>query len=357
MTKRKRDDRAGSVYPVEGGRFRAHTPNVPGRVRSSKVFGTRAEALAWLASKAAAGPAKRGTFGEYLDAYLDAREATHAAATLKNERFTARTYLAPMLGKVAMASLVKSHCEHLFTRLAKDGASADVKHRAGKLLRQVLNAAVTDSTLTTSPLKGVRVPAEPERDTHSLTPEELARLVVAADSFPLAWAGAAVRLSADLGPRPNELLPLTRGDYAGGKVTINKALCGVTHKVKGLKTRYSRRTLPVSDATGGAIERYLSASRGKSPDPLFPSARGLTWWLGNYYDHVFNPLCEAAKVSATPYTLRHTCATLLLRAGVNIKVVSERLGHKDVAMTLRAYAHCLPDDQPRAAEAIGGYLA
>lgn len=48
------------------------------------------------------------------------------------------------------------------------------------------------------------------------------------------------------------------------------------------------------------------------------------------------------------YDLRHTCATLLLKALVPVKVVSERLGHRDPAMTLRVYQHVIPAQQKEA---------
>jgi integrase len=48
--------------------------------------------------------------------------------------------------------------------------------------------------------------------------------------------------------------------------------------------------------------------------------------------------------------VRHTHASLLLKAGVNPKVVSERLGHSSVAFTLDTYAHVMPGMQPDAAE-------
>ena len=53
------------------------------------------------------------------------------------------------------------------------------------------------------------------------------------------------------------------------------------------------------------------------------------------------------RASARP---NHTHASLLLRAGVNPKVVSERLGHSSVAFTLDTYAHIMPGMQPEAAE-------
>ena len=56
------------------------------------------------------------------------------------------------------------------------------------------------------------------------------------------------------------------------------------------------------------------------------------------------------------YDLRHTCATLLLAAGENVKVVAERLGHAKTALTLDLYAHVLPGMQERAANTLEGLL-
>ena len=54
--------------------------------------------------------------------------------------------------------------------------------------------------------------------------------------------------------------------------------------------------------------------------------------------------------------LRHTCATLLLQARTPVHVVSERLGHATVAMTMEVYAHVLPDMQVEAAATLGALL-
>ena len=56
------------------------------------------------------------------------------------------------------------------------------------------------------------------------------------------------------------------------------------------------------------------------------------------------------------YDLRHTCATLMLLAGVHPKVVSERLGHASVKITLDTYSHVLPTMQREATERLGTLL-
>ncbi|MEJ2145409.1 MAG: site-specific integrase, partial [Acidobacteriota bacterium] len=71
----------------------------------------------------------------------------------------------------------------------------------------------------------------------------------------------------------------------------------------------------------------------------------------------FRDIIEKAKVRTIKFHgLRHTCATLLLRAGVPIHDVSERLGHKGIEITLNVYAHVLPDQQEEAAAALGSLL-
>jgi len=67
----------------------------------------------------------------------------------------------------------------------------------------------------------------------------------------------------------------------------------------------------------------------------------------------FSPVRRKAGLAGLrPYDLRHSCATILLEAGENIKVVSERLGHVSAALTLDVYSHVLPDMQQHAAERI-----
>jgi integrase len=55
--------------------------------------------------------------------------------------------------------------------------------------------------------------------------------------------------------------------------------------------------------------------------------------------------------------LRHTCATPMLKGGVNVKVVSERSGHAEVAHTLNVYSHVLPGMQQEDARKIDELLA
>jgi integrase len=68
----------------------------------------------------------------------------------------------------------------------------------------------------------------------------------------------------------------------------------------------------------------------------------------------FKPILRRAGLpeSLTPYSLRHSCATLLLAQNENPKVVSERLGHATVTLTLDTYSHVLPSMQQAATEKL-----
>jgi integrase len=86
---------------------------------------------------------------------------------------------------------------------------------------------------------------------------------------------------------------------------------------------------------------------GIRTDLVFSNSEGMPLLRRNVIKRHYKPALRAAglPVDARLYDLRHTCATLLLAAGVHPKVVSERLGHSDVTLTLNVYSHVLPGMQ------------
>ena len=64
----------------------------------------------------------------------------------------------------------------------------------------------------------------------------------------------------------------------------------------------------------------------------------------------------AGLPAVTMHSLRHTYASLLIRAGQSVKVVADRLGPANAAMTLNVYAHLWPDDEDRSRDAIDAVL-
>jgi len=84
---------------------------------------------------------------------------------------------------------------------------------------------------------------------------------------------------------------------------------------------------------------------------------GLPLQANNMGQHEFARIIKAAGVPPiTIHGLRHTCATLLLKAGLPPQVVQQRLGHRGIDVTLGIYAHALPSMQQDAAQRLGALL-
>ena len=78
---------------------------------------------------------------------------------------------------------------------------------------------------------------------------------------------------------------------------------------------------------------------------MFSSRRGNRVDVSNVRSAVFKPaFCRAGVPWATFHTLRHTCATMLFRHGLNAKQVQGWLGHHAASFTMDVYVHLLPDD-------------
>jgi integrase len=72
--------------------------------------------------------------------------------------------------------------------------------------------------------------------------------------------------------------------------------------------------------------------------------------------HNFGRICKCAGLNVRFHDLRHTCASLMLLAGVHPKIVSEMLGHSTVAITLDVYSHVTPGLQEAAAKSLDSVL-
>jgi integrase len=111
------------------------------------------------------------------------------------------------------------------------------------------------------------------------------------------------------------------------------------------KSRYGLRTIPLTET----LAQRLWTLRGSAAAdaPVFTSQTGTYLDPANIAARVLKPAAERAGVPwAGFHTLRHTCATMLFRHGLNAKQVQMWLGHHSPAFTLSVYVHLLADDLP-----------
>ena len=117
-----------------------------------------------------------------------------------------------------------------------------------------------------------------------------------------------------------------------------------------------QRCHPPKAATGGR-RRAGHRERGMAgPRPGVPACGRLLVEPARDHARVRESRQGGRRAHIRLHDLRHTHATLLLRSGVNPKVVSERLGHSSVAFTLDTYAHVMPGMQPEAVELFRGLV-
>lgn len=221
------------------------------------------------------------------------------------------------------------------------GISAGTVRKVHRVLSLILDAAMADSLIGHNPARGIRLPRQVTTSPRFLTGEQLGRLVDAAGSD-----GDVIALLAVTGLRFGEFAALRVGDVdpVRRRLTISASVSVVGSTIVWT-TPKTHRAREVS-VPPSLLPALLARCAGRSPDAvLFTSPNGQVLRLNNWRRRVFAPACERAGiVGLTPHDLRHTAASLAIRAGANVKVVQRMLGHASAAMTLDVYAGLFDDD-------------
>ena len=129
-----------------------------------------------------------------------------------------------------------------------------------------------------------------------------------------------------------------------------------------MKTTLSRRTIPLPKTLLSKLrehrikqaEKMLATGASYERNNLvFATDEGQPIRYGNLTKRNFHSILKNAKLGHHRlYSLRHSCATLLLASGENMKVIQERLGHADVNLTLSTYSHVLDGMQAQASDKL-----
>lgn len=381
MAIRRRGRGEGSIEQLPSGRWRAvlalgADPDTGKRVRLTATRATKTEVLAWLRSRQSEKAEGRMSMGgrvpleDWMTKWLEAKRlqvepATHKWYSSRFERF-----IKPRLGDVNVSDLRAEHFLTFYAAMTRDKVPAGEQKKAGKTVRAALAEAVRLGMIAANPATKVKLPKVRQKESRAFTLQQ-ARAILGAAS---AWFGVLVRLALDTGMRPGELFGLHWSEVHLGaepsvRVKWSVDASGEKPALKSPKTEKGKRTILIGHPTAAALadlQRDQTKNLKKRPNPnglVFPNADGGYLSLANLSYVRWKPLLKAAGVPLLGlYALRHTSATLLLSGSpgvepVNLKVVSERLGHEDVITTLKAYSHVLPTMQTTAAIAAGKLFA
>jgi integrase len=230
----------------------------------------------------------------------------------------------------------------------------------GTTLTIALNQAVRLDMIPGNVAEKVRKPKAAKPEIQVFDPEQVGKFLKSVRSdrlYPFYLTAL------DSGARPGELFALLWGDvdFDGGFISITKSLEEISGilRVKPTKTAKSRRRIDLSPATLAVLVEYrkVALAAGRIASPVFHDTDAGYLRLSNLMKNSFKPILKRAGLASVGlYTLRHTCATLLLLADQPAKVVSERLGHSSITLTLDTYSQVLPTMQKRAADVMGMLL-
>jgi integrase len=322
------------------------------------------------------------TVNEYLDRWLqDAARRRVTERTFLSYEWLLKNYVRPFVGEARLADLRPLDIQSLYSRMAapklnkgetpQPGVSYGLGLRARSIrythsvLFSALKQAVRWHMLSRNPCEAVELPRAERREMQAFLPEEAARFLSAAaqDAYGVVFAFALAT-----GMRPEEYLALKWSDVdlQTGAATVQRTLIwrkGGEWYFGEPKTARSRRTVRLPASILSALQehrrvqmagRLKAGAAYRGNDLVFAMPDGRPILLRTLDRLHFKPTLKRAQLSQSfrLYDLRHSCATLLLAANEHPKVVSERLGHANIILTLDTYSHVLPSMQQAASEKL-----
>jgi integrase len=275
-----------------------------------------------------------------------------------------RGHLLPHLGHLGLSTLQPGDCAAAFAVMAKLGLKPRTIIQARAVLGRALREAEIAGLVTRNAARLARPPRVEHAEMLTLTRIEARVLIEAAQTDRL---GTLYSVALASGAREGELLALRwcDVDWERGSIKIQRTLQRTAGSLVFAepKTQSSRRTIPLGASTMKALQRHrlgqaeerLRYGLGKASedDLVFTTPPGTPIDAGNFLRNTHYPLLERAGLPRVRFhDLRHTAATLLLEAGVHVKVVAERLGHATPSLVMNTYGHATERMQKDATAAM-----
>ena len=279
-------------------------------------------------------------------------------------------YVLPHIGRVPLRSLTITHLQDLYAQLRRNG-----RHDGGPLspktvlnVHQILRTALGDAERAGLVPRNVARLMNPP--CHGVAPEQrcwnehqLQQFLHVAMTHRL---GPAIWLAAMTGMRRGEVLGLRWSDIDldAATLSIRRSVSCTGYRVHTTptKTRTSRRAIDLDQRTVAVLRDWQHQQLAEL-GPAVTDAAVFTRQDGRpvhplTLSQTVDRLQRAAGVPPIRmHDLRHTHATLMLKHGVPLKVVSERLGHSTPAFTMAVYQHVLPGMQRDAANTFARLVA
>lgn len=301
-------------------------------------------------------------------------------------------YVPVEMQKRPLATLTPLMCQSMLMDLLDHGRQNDgplstsTVRSIRSTLITCLDAAKDAGLIKNNPAKATKPPRLIRKEKVFLSPAQAQRLLAVAEKgsyyidkttadpgqlYLLQCYAVLIRLALVTGMRRGELLGLTWPCVGTDTLSIRYQEQYSADKGYYLgtpKTRTSIRTISLDHSTMKVLNdwRYYQQAYAEQLGNQFrnPNRLVLTNAFGtfvhpdNFRCRHWAAMCKAADLptGCTLHSLRHTAATLMLQAGVDIKTCAQRLGHANATMLLKVYAHVLSENDAKAADTLAGLI-
>lgn len=275
--------------------------------------------------------------GEFLEKFIEAEKDAVGERQWKSHERNTRLHLKPALGSVKLDKLNALQLQSLYRAKIESGLSPESVRKIHVCISKALKQAVRFQLVPRNVAEAVKPPRVPRREVHTLTAEQMKHLLeVARELQPGLYA--AYVLVCTTGMRQGEILALQKDsvDLHAGTLRIRYSL--YHGKLQVPKTPHSTRTIRLSQMAIRALWEHFT-TRPIDSKFVFCNSKGKPVDTLHFIYRCWYPLKAAAQLPKQTrfHDLRSSAATLMIDNGVNLKVVSEMLGHADVAFTARVY--------------------
>lgn len=315
----------------------------------------------------------KNTLAEVFEEWLESKTGNMGRLTIDSYKSYIARHINPVIGNVKMCDLTPDHVQKLVTALRKktqdDGKAPlltdSTIQRIFNILVTVLNYAIRKKYVRENVAHGVDKPKIQKRKLRVWSVQDCQTFLTAIYDhryyicFHLALA---------TGMRQGELLGLTweNVDLDNKLIRITQTLEHDGKAIKqGAKSSSGVRSISISDQDVEELKRQqrrIEEEKDAAGDTYQDQGFVVSSKFGRitYADPITKMFRRESDRLGLPklrfHDLRHTHASLLLKQGVHPKIVSERLGHSSITITLDTYSHLLPNMQEEAARDLGTLL-
>lgn len=283
--------------------------------------------------------------GEWAAKWLKNYKSKLRGNTIKNYLNAYNNHIAPELENIPLKSVRPMHIQAVMNSVS--GFSEDLQRKVLNTMKQIFEAAIQNRLIAVNPCSGIKItPHSTDERLKVLTPvqqKKLLELVV----DPMARAFVALGLYCGL--RREESLGLMWSDIKGNKLTVNRSVTFLKNQQDNnheLKSKAAHRTIPIPKP----LAEILKNTPHNGLYVIVPPRGGEMTLMS--YRRMWEHVTKAVNFDVHSHMLRHTYATSLYRAGIDLKTAQYLLGHSDIKMTAEIYTHIQQDNLTSAATKI-----